>query len=149
MIDREEWGFRPHWLDWVNEVWAGRGRVEQQHAGHPSQAEFRDRAEQAFNDRRFPFFHVKTWVSVQVPENGEGYAPGYPHIHKPDHGLTLVHYLQTGDTPAPLDIFDGEDVIETVTPTPGLAVFMPNTLKHGVRKHHGPKPRIQLIATAI
>jgi len=97
----------------------------------------------------FPIDYVKTYLSVQKPETGDGYAEQYPHTHEPPNGLTLVHYLQPGDKPAPLDIFDGDEVIETIYPEPGLTVFIPNNVRHGARKNNGTTDRIQLIATAL
>lgn len=152
MVASEQWGDHPEWLGWVGEVWQeNRGRVQQQypHDPHPCRAAFADRATLAFRQKGVPVRWLKTWVSVQLPEDGEGYADEYPHVHYPLDGTTLVHYLQTGAEPAVLDIFDGDDVIETVVPTVGLTVFMPNDLRHGVRKHHDPVNRVQVIATAL
>lgn len=96
-----------------------------------------------------PFSYVKTWVSVQLPEEGDGYASGYPHTHEPPHAWTLVHYLQPGDVPAPLDIFDAGQIVETIYPEPGLTVMFRNDVLHGARKNKGTTARVQLIATAI
>lgn len=90
------------------------------------------------------FRHVKTWVSIQRPEDGDGYTKGYPHVHYPLDAMTLVHYLQPGDNPAPLII--GE---HRVIPEQGLTVFMMNSVEHGVLKNNGTTDRIQLIATAV
>lgn len=95
--------------------------------------------------------NIKTWVSVQVPEDGDGYAHGYPHTHEPADGVTLVHYLDPGDVPAALEIFSAESdrVIEIIEPERGLTVFMANAVRHGVRKNRGTRDRVQLIATAL
>lgn len=139
----EMWPFRQEWLDWARAAWVPGGRVQQQKDDHPARLSFVEAAASAFKGR-CSFRHIKTWVSVQKPEFGGGYAYGFPHTHQPAHGLTLVHYLQPGDMPAPLII--GE---HRVIPEPGLTVFMPNTLEHGVLKNNGTLDRIQLIATAL
>lgn len=149
MIDREYWEFRQDWLDYVKSVWKGTGRVERINEQTVESLAFRDRAIQAFNARNIPIQSVKTWVNVQVPCEGEGYDKGYPHTHEPKHATTLVHYLDPGDKPAPLDIFDGGEVVETIYPEQGLTVFMPNSLLHGVRKNQGTLNRYAMIATAI
>ena len=110
---------------------------------------FKERATQAFIDNNIPVKKVKTWVSIQVPKEGEGYDIGYPHIHYPLNATTLVHYLQPGDNPAPLHIIVDDEVVEEVLPEQGLTVFMPNNLMHGVLKNNGTQDRIQLIATAL
>jgi hypothetical protein len=128
---------------------ADRGRVQQQYPApdeHPCRPEFEARAARSFAARGRKG-KIKTWVSVQQMEPGDGFAEHYPHVHYPLTGLTLVHYLQTGDTPAPLQILDGDEVIEEIAPYVGLVVFMPNAQRHGVLRHHDPVDRIQLIAT--
>lgn len=149
MIDREYWELRPDWLDYVKSVWKGNGRVEQIKEQTLESLSFRDRAAQAFEQRGVPIQSIKTWVCVQAPCLGEGYDEGYPHTHEPKHATTLVHYLDPGDQPAPLDIFNGDEVVETIYPEPGLTVFMPNSLLHGVRKNHGTQKRYAMIATAL
>jgi hypothetical protein len=149
MIDKETWGFTPEWLDYVNSVWVEGGRVQQIKNGSKESIEFRERAERAFSEKGILFKHVKTWVSIQVPKEGEGYDVGYPHIHYPLTGTTLVHYLEPGDNPAPLHIIVDDEVVEEVIPEAGLTVFMPNNLWHGVLKNNGTRNRVQMIATAL
>ena len=149
MIHKEHWAFNPDWLAYVKQSWKGNGRVEEIHHHSPVSLQFKERAERAFSEYGLTFSRVKTYISIQVPKDGTGYDDGYPHIHYPLDAITLVHYLQPGDVPAPLHIFDGETVIEEVYPEPGLTVFMPNDLKHGVLKNNGTINRIQLIATAL
>lgn len=149
MIHRERWELRHDWLAYVQRIWKGLGRVELVSDDSPERLSFQARARRAFEERGIPARTVKTWVSVQTPEPGEGYAEQYPHTHSPSSGVTLVHYLQPGDVPAPLDIFDGDRVMETIYPEEGLTVFMPNSVLHGVRKNQGMQNRIQLIATAL
>lgn len=156
MLVTEHWEFRPEWLDWVRSVWVSdKGRVQQQYPkGSPRQAErraFADRATRAFLSRGIPVRWLKTWVSVQVPEIGNDWPHGYPHVHYPLNGTTLVHYLDPGDQPAPLVLFDdaGEHEVEEILPERGLTVLMPNARWHGVRKNHGTTDRVQLIATAL
>lgn len=149
MIHKERWEFRQDWLDYVLRVWNGQGRVNQRKEDSPERLSFCKRAWQAFEEQGYPVKQVKTWVSVQMPAEGEGYCDEYPHIHHPLDGLTLVHYLDPGDKPAPLHIIEDGAVTEEVFPERGLTVFMPNDLMHGVLYNTGTKPRIQMIATAL
>lgn len=149
MIHKEYWEFRPDWLQYTLRVWNGKGRVNQRKEDSPERLSFCKRAEKAFRDYGFPVKRVKTWVSIQNPSEGEGYCDEYPHVHHPLNGLTLVHYLDPGDEPAPLHIIVDDEVVEEVVPEQGLTVFMPNNLEHGVLHNKGEKPRIQMIATAL
>lgn len=105
-------------------------------------------ARASFTESGLAVVRLRTWVNVQMPCPGEGYDAGYPHIHANTAGTTMVHYLDPGDVPAPLDIFDGEEVIETIYPEAGKTVYIPNGIKHGVRKNQGDLPRVAFIATA-
>jgi len=149
VIDREYWEFHPEWRDYVLSKWEGRGRVEQ--VKDDSIAPFRERAKRAFLERNFPLRQIKTWINVMVPKGGDGYDEGYPHVHYPLTGLTLVHYLDTGDKPAPLHILESESgpVSEIIYPENGLTVFMPNDLWHGVLINNGTTKRVAMIATAL
>lgn len=147
-MEKEYWTFRPHWLDYVKRNATGVGRAEKDNSDSLEIIEFRKRAERAFTERNIVFSHVRTWISLQLPNSGAYYEKGYPHVHYPLDATTLIHYLQPGDVPAPLDIFDGDEVIETIIPEKGLTVFVPNNVKHGVRINQGTTNRIQLIATA-
>jgi len=149
MIHKEQWGFNPEWLDYVKRTWVDGGRVQMIQEESKEANAFKERATQAFIDNNIPVKKVKTWVSIQVPKEGEGYDIGYPHIHYPLNATTLVHYLQPGDNPAPLHIIVDDEVVEEVYPEQGLTVFMPNNLMHGVLKNNGTQDRIQLIATAL
>lgn len=149
MLDREYWDFHPDWLDYVKRAWEGRGRVEMIQVDTPESVAFRERAAAAFRGRGIPVRRMKTYLSVQVHEEGDGYAPMYPHIHYPTNGTALIHYLQPGDKPAPLDVFEDGEVVESIYPEPGLTVFMPNSTWHGARKNNGVEDRIQLIATTL
>tara|TARA_R110000822_G_scaffold77081_3_gene185099 strand:+ start:580 stop:1047 length:468 start_codon:yes stop_codon:yes gene_type:complete len=152
-IHREYWTFNPKWLEYVKNTWVpnleGDGRVQQIKTETPESTEFKERARQAFEARGVQFKTVKTYLSIQIPKDGQGYDDGYPHIHYPLDAMTLVHYLQTGDKPAPLHIINTGTVIEEVIPEQGMTVFMPNNLEHGVLKNGGTQDRIQLIATAL
>ena len=149
----EYWDFNQDWLNYVKSSWQRIGRVELVNDDSKERIAFRERARLAFISQGIPVSFVKTYLSVQEPEEGEGYASQYPHIHYPLDATTLIHYLQPGDVPAPLDVFDGTeepgDVVETIYPEPGLTVFMPHTTWHGARKNNGTTNRIQLIATAL
>jgi len=147
MVDKETWKYNPAWRQYVLEHWEGRGRVEQ--VKDDSLSDFKEASRQAFVRRGFPVKQVKVWINCMLPESGEGYSDGYPHVHYPLTGLTLVHYLDIGEGDTTLDIFDGDKVIEKVHPEAGLTVFMPNDLKHGVHRHNGKTKRLAMIATAL
>lgn len=153
---REYWEFNQSWLDYINEKWIpALDRVQKDKTNSPIITEFRDRSRQAFEDRGIPARVVWTYISIQIPKDSapksfkDGYDNQYPHTHAPTDATTLVHYLQPGDKPAPLDIFEDGEVVETIYPERGLTVFMPNSVSHGVRLNRGTTNRIQLIATAI
>lgn len=146
-ILKEYWPFHPEWLEYVKRNWNGSGRVQKDYSD--GLIEFRERARMAFEGKRIPVKHVKSFISLQIPKKGEGYDDNYPHVHYPLTATTLIHYLQPGDKPAPLDIFHEDEVVETIYPEQGLTVFVPNHVKHGVRINQGTIPRIQLIATAL
>lgn len=136
-------------LDYVLRTWQGLGRVEQiNDDDSPEHIRFRERAWRAFVERGFPIKRLRTWVNVQVPRDGPGYDPGYPHVHQNDAALTLVHYIDPGDAPAALDILDGDTVVETIVPEENLTVFIPNGVWHAVRKNNGTRKRVAMIATA-
>lgn len=149
------WGvYREFWeplglLDYVLRTWKGQGRVEQINEDEtPDHIRFRERAWRAFREVGFPICRLRTWVNVQIPREGPGYDPGYPHVHQNERALTLVHYIDPGDVPASLDILDGEKVIETIVPEANLTVFIPNGILHAVRKNNGTRKRVAMIATA-
>ena len=112
-------------------------------------------ATKAFQGKSIPARFVKTYISIQVPKDEapfafkDGYDDHYPHTHAPSDATTLIHYLQPGDKPAPLDVFEDGEVIETIYPEQGLTVFMPNNVWHGVRLNRGTTNRVQFIATAL
>jgi hypothetical protein len=135
-------------LAYVTRVWRGDGRVERVEDDSPERRRFADRAHRAFVEAQFPVARIRTWVNVQIPREGEGYDPGYPHVHQDARALTLVHYIDPGDTPAPLDIFHADQSIETLYPEENMTVFIPNGVLHGVRKNSGTRNRIAMIATA-
>ena len=150
MIDKEKWKFNKKWLDYVLENWKpNTGRVQQVKEFDEISTEFMEKARSAFKKKGLFHKTIKVWISVQEPNDGEGYEQGYPHVHYPLYANTLVHYLDTGDVDTKLHIFDGDKVIEEVTPKKGMTVFMANDLKHGVLKNKGTKNRIQMIATGL
>lgn len=135
-------------LQYVTDVWKGSGRVEKVNGDSPELLRFRARAHQAFVDAGFPVARIRTWVNVQIPREGDGYDPGYPHVHQNAQALTLIHYIDPGDKPAPLDVFEGDAIVETIYPEENLTVFVPNGVVHGVRKNNGTRNRVAMIATA-
>ena len=145
----ENWEYRPDWLAYIVGSHQGAGRVELIHNKDLIRSEFEKCAKEAFIRNGFPARKVKTYLSIQTPEEGEGYAEQYPHIHYPLDGMTLVHYLQPGDQPAALDIFKKDQIVETIYPAKGLTVFLPHDVWHGVRKNNGTTDRIQFIATGL
>lgn len=150
-VEIVDWTFDPALLEYVKEFHKGQGRVERIVDEHPVRLAFQKRAEEEFTKRGIGYNYVKTYLSVQKPVEGPGYDVGYPHIHVPLTGTTLIHYLDPGDVPAPLHILDAEDgnVIMEFFPEPGKTVFIRHDVWHGVLKNQGTKPRIQIIASAI
>ena len=145
----EHWEPNPEWLDYVLEHWKGIGRVEQVKNYDPIITSFQKKAHETFSRLGYPVVQVKTYLSVQKPEDGEGYAEQYPHIHYPTDGMTLVHYLQASDKTVYLDFIENEQVIERLDPQPGMTVIFMNSEMHGAHKNTGTIDRVQLIATAL
>lgn len=133
-------------LPYVERVWQGIGRVERVEDDSAERLRFIERAHKAFVGVGFPVSRIRTWVNVQVPLAGDGYDPGYPHVHQDERALTLVHYIDPGDCPAPLDILG--EVTETITPIANLTVFIPNGIWHAVHRNRGTRNRVAMIATA-
>ena len=149
MIHVEQWDFNRDWLDYTDQSWQGTGRVELSYDDSEERASFASKAREAFSNLGIKVKNIKTYRCVQEPEEGEGYIEGHPHYHHPHNAYTLVHYLYPGDKPAKLDIFKGGQVVESITPKPGLTVFFKNSVIHGVHKNNGTDKRIALIATAL
>jgi len=151
MLEIEDWGYDPSWLEYVNNFHPGGGRVMRMDDDHPARLAFEQRSMDAFTARNIPFSYIKTYVSIQKPAEGGGYDPGYPHQHVPLSGTSLIHYLDPGDKPAPLHVLDGEEgeVIFEYVPEVGKTVFMPHHIWHGVPKNQGTTNRVQMIASAI
>ena len=147
MIRREFW--EPLDLsDYITRTWKGLGRVELVDDQSPERARFMDRARSAFIEAEYPIKRMRTWVNVQIPREGPGYDPGYPHVHQDERALTLVHYVDPGNVPAALDILEDGEVVETIYPLPNLTVFIPNGVWHAVHKNNGTRNRLAMIATA-
>lgn len=144
MIELEDWEFRQELLDYVKKNHKGTHRAFAIEDDNPERLAFLDKAKKSFDDRGVKYRGVVTFLSVQVPEAGEGYHRDYPHEHLP----VLIHYLDPSDVPTPLHVFEDGRVVEEVVPYPGLTVYVPNQLSHGVPKHKGTRPRIQIIAMA-
>lgn len=146
-----DWGFNPEWLKYANEYWPGGARVLRTVDETPQRLSFEAKAAEEFTKMDVPFSLIKTFISVQKPNAGEGWEAGFPHIHTPLNGTSLVHYLQAEKDSAPLHILDGEDgeIVDTIKPSVGKTVIIPNQVYHGVKCHHGKENRIQLVAIAI
>lgn len=126
----------------------GIGRVQEVRDDSPERLAFAEMAKANFEKRGVPVVRLRTWLNVQLPDPGEGYDKGYPHVHADETAVTLVHYIDPGDVPADLHIFDGDEVEHVITPEAGKTVYMPNGVKHGVLKNQGNSPRVAMIATA-
>lgn len=136
------------WREYILSKWRGDGRVEELTDSDPTLDAIRERATRAFVARGIRCKRLRTWANVMLPTTGVGYDAGYPHVHQNTRATTLVHYLDPGDVPCPLHIFDGDAVIESIEPQVGQTVYMPNGVKHGVLKNTGTRPRVAVIATA-
>lgn len=148
MIHIEQWDFNPEWRKYAFDKWMSikpHGRVER--IDDESISFFRERAEQAFMDLDFKYRYVKTFINVMLPEEGGGYAEGYPHVHYPLKGMSFIHYMD--DSTTRLNFLVDDEIIETVYPKPGLTVFFPNDLSHGAYKHNEDRERVCLIAMAV
>lgn len=146
---KEYWQFDPSWLEYVKSTWAGVGRVELVHDDSAERLAFLAKSAESFDKHGIKYSQIKTYLSVQQPSIGDGYDEGFPHIHHPLSGTSLIHYLQPGDKPAPLHIFDECEVVEEIYPEKGLSVLVPHHIYHGVLRNQGTIDRIQLIASAI
>jgi len=132
-LHKEQWPFIPEWRDYAFEKWKSinpHGRVER--INDDSIKFFLDKAEQVFRDKGVKFKYVKTFINVMLPEEGNGYASGYPHVHYPLNGSSFIHYMDDSETRLNC-IVDGE-IIETIYPKKGLTVFFPNDLSQGQQK---------------
>ena len=148
MIEREHWGPPPeHWIRFAvdNEVHNG-GILSRMRVGQLP--DFDERAREAFKAHGFPVHGMTEWINIHAPRAETGYEKHYPHTHCNNDGLALILYLQAGDKPAPLDVFDGDEVVESIYPEPGLALYMPDGVKHGARINNGTTKRIAFVVMA-
>ena len=141
MIVREHWGPPPEeWIRYAVEKREDTGGILTRMTGKfPS---FEDRAREALKRQGFPVKALTSWINTHLPTTEVGYERGYPHTHKNNDGLVLIHYLLPGDKPAPLDVFEGDEIVETIYPEPGLTLYMPDGVKHGARKNNGTTNRV-------
>lgn len=147
LIHREYW--EPlDLLDYALRVWRGDGRVEHVTDDSPERLRFHARAWKSFEGRGFPVKRVRTWVNVMLPTPDLGWDVGYPHVHADSTALTLIHYIDPSDVASPLEVFEGDEIVETIYPEANLTVFVPNGVRHGVRKNNGTRKRVAMIATA-
>lgn len=140
----EDWGFDPALLDYVKSNFTGGFRVTAVADENPLRLSFKERAANKFDDLGDSYRDITTFLSVQRPEKGDGYGEGYPHAHNP----VIIHYLDPSDDPTPLHVFEKENgkLIDEIIPKSGMAVYVPGWVWHGVPKHKGTTPRIQIIA---
>lgn len=104
---------------------------------------FEDRAKEALRNVGFPVRNITAWINTHWPTREVGYESGYPHSHKNNDGLVLIHYLLAGDKPAPLDVFDGSGALEErIYPEPGLTLYMPDGVSHAAHRNNGTTPRV-------
>lgn len=141
---------RARLIEWILAHWQpGIGRVQETKEYSAERQLFLDLAAQAFRAQGVPVARIRTWFNVQIPDHSPGlYDVGYPHVHADTEAVTLVYYLDPGDDAAPLDVLEGEEVVETIAPEAGKIVFIPNGVWHAVHKNRGERDRIALIATA-
>jgi hypothetical protein len=142
-VGKEEWGANPDLLDYVKSSHKG-WRVIAVEDDNPHRIAFKERAEQWFDELGVVRRSVVTFLSIQPPERGDGYAEAYPHSHND----VIIYYLDPSDVPTPLHIFDEGKVVDEVVPYAGLSVYVPKQVLHGVPKHKGERDRIQIIAMA-
>jgi hypothetical protein len=143
MLHREHWGPPPQsWIDYAvkNRVETG-GILTKMTGKFP---EFENVAKAALLRQGFPVKTLTSWINTHQPTAGVGYEKGYPHAHKNNDGLVLIHYLLPGDVPAPLDVFEreGGPIEESIYPEPGLTLYMPDGVWHGARKNNGTTNRV-------
>ena len=144
MVYTEEWGENQGLLDYVKENHPREHRIHATTDDDPLVADFRKRAEETFDRLGVVRRGIVVCLSIQKPEEGDGYHQDYPHTHR----AVLIYYLDPSDVPTPLHIFDGEVVVEEVVPHAGLMAYVPDNVSHGVPRHKGSRERIQIIAAA-
>lgn len=143
MLGREKWGPPPEsWVRYATENAVDNGGILTKMTG--KFPEFEDVAKAALRRQGFPVKNITSWINTHRPTKEVGYEKGYPHAHKNNDGLVLIHYLLAGDVPAPLDVLDGEDgpIVESIYPDPGLTLYMPDGVWHGARKNNGTTNRV-------
>ena len=144
----ETWNPIPGLYEYILHTWRGEGRVEEVFDDSKERLAFVNRAKQSFGSNAFKVRRLRTWLNVMLPSDASGYDKGYPHVHNNTAAMTLVHYVDVGDKPPALDLFEGDDVVETITPQSNQTIYIPNGVKHGVHKNNGSLPRVAMISTA-
>ena len=150
MVVTENWGIPPQsWIDYAKRTWTGKDRLEKIYDDASERLEFVELAHRAFEGQGFQVKSMRTWINIEVPVEGGGLSDGYPHTHKNSDGLMLIHFIEPGDKPAPLVIFDGGEIVQTVYPEAGLTAFVPDGVSHGAMRNNGTTDRIALMALAL
>jgi hypothetical protein len=148
MIEVENWGEPPQeWVDFANRS-PVRENESRLRVITGQLLSFESRVMQALTERGLSVRRIRTWINTQIPREGKGYDPGYPHVHNNGDATTVIHYILPGDVPAPLDVFDGDEIIQTIYPEPGLTVYMPDGIKHGAHRNNGTTNRTCLMVMA-
>jgi hypothetical protein len=142
MLYQEQWGPPPQsWIDYAVRSRVETGGILTKMTG--KFPDFEDRAKEALRARGFPVRSITAWINTHQPTKEVGYEKGYPHTHKNNDGLVLIHYLQPGDVPAPLDVLDERgELVERIVPEPGLTVYMPDGVSHAAWKNNGTTNRV-------
>lgn len=144
MVHTEQWGENPELLEYVKDNHSREHRIHVTTDDHPLIEDFVSRANAAFDRLKVERRDIVVCMSIQKPEEGDGYHQDYPHTHR----AVLIYYLDPSDVPTPLHIFEGDEVIEELVPEAGLMAYVPDNVSHGVPRHKGTKERIQIIAAA-
>lgn len=103
-------------------------------------------AESRLKHWNLPHKRIRAWVNIMPPTDREGWEETYPHAHDDGGSMSVILYLQADKDHPPLDIFDGDELVHTIRPEPGMAVYMPDGVMHGVRENNGKRARIALVA---
>lgn len=151
MIEIVDWGFTPSWLEYAKTYHPRGGRAMRVIDDRPERLEFEAKCSEEFTSRNISFSLIKTFLSIQKPVEGDGYDDGFPHIHAPLHGFSLVHYLQIPKNAPPFHVMEGKDggVKQVIEPKVGMTIVMANNIYHGVLKSHAKADRIQMVGIAF
>jgi hypothetical protein len=145
MVEIEKWGDPPqHWLDFAKANVRDGARVKV--CPIDDLPDFKDRCLTGFEEHGWDVGEIIFYVNTMKPDTKTGFDDGYPHTHNNAGTLAIIHYIQPGDVPAPLEILENGEIVESIYPETGLSVYMPDDVMHGARRNNGTVDRIALIA---